>query len=158
MFVVWPHREGLAISPIKPDSHVFPVGGIGFRPIPCGKDRYRLEPENSCDNICTIRDLEDEIRTASGLSVNVVESVLGTLGRVWVETRDGRRLGACAVEISGRDVLNVRFVPDAPMREEDRECRIVVMTCGTIEAAEAEGSKKLFRLERDVTYIGKTSR
>ena len=260
---------------IKPDSHVFPVGGIGFRPIPCGKDRYRLEPENSCDNICTIRDLEDEIRTASGLSVNVVESVLGTLldvvpkfmartngcavrlgdlvtlkpcitgsldaangdidpkknhleiratispalryslknaplvnlaghtknfdrvmggnpaspeidkidseneilisckdiyvpeqsasearsdGRVWVETRDGRRLGACAVEISGRDVLNVRFVPDAPMREEDRECRIVVMTCGTIEAAEAEGSKKLFRLERDVTYIGKTSR
>ena len=259
---------------IKSDSYVFPDGGVGFRPIPCGKDRYRLEPENSNDNICTIRDLEDEIRQASGLSINVVESVLNTIldvvpkfmartngcavrlgnlvtlkpcitgtldaangklnqkknhleirstvspalryalakaplvnlsrnskgldrvnggsatspeidkidaenvfyvngreiyvpvqsadenrpdGRVWVETRDGRRLGGCAVEISGRDVLNVRFVPDAPMREEDRECRVVVQTCGTVEAAEAEGPKKLFRLSRDVMYIGETT-
>ena len=75
-------------------------------------------------------------------------------GRVWVETRTGRRLGACAVLSSGKDALHVRFVPDAPLREEDRECRVVVETCGTKEAAESDKPKLLFRLSRDVTYIG----
>ena len=256
---------------IKSDSHVFPDGGVRFYPIPCGKDRYRLKPENSNDNICTIRDLEEEIRAASGLSINMVESVLNTLldvvpkfmartngcavrlgdlvtlkpcitgtlnsgngkidpkknhleirataspalrytlakaplvnmarsasginkvlggdsrqrniidskneiyiggndiyvplqsakenrqdGRVWVETRDSKRLGACAVESSGPNVLNVHFVPDAPISEEDRKCRVVVETYGMKEAAEAKGAKTLFRLERNVTYIDET--
>ena len=256
---------------IKSDSFLFRDGGIGFRPIPCYKNKYRLEPENSKDNICTISDLADEIRQSSGLSVNVVETVLATLldvvpkfiaktngcavrlgnlvtlkpcitgtidyangkldaktnhleihatespalrhslakaklvnnarnsngldrvmggpcaspildkidaeneiavhgldiyvpqqpstshcerGRVWVETRTGRRLGACAVLRTGKDALAVRFVPDAPMREEDRECRVVVETCGTKEAAESDKPKLLFLLTRDVTYIG----
>ena len=77
-------------------------------------------------------------------------------GRVWVETRTGRRLGACSVLNSGKDLLIVRFVPDAPLREEDRECRVVVETCGTREAAESNRPKLLFRLSRDVTYIGET--
>lgn len=256
---------------IKPDSFLFRDGGIGFRPIPCYKNRYRLEPENSSDNICNISDLADEIRQSSGLSVNVVETVLATLldvvpkfiartngcavrlgnlvtlkpcitgtieyangkldakanhleiratespalrhslakaklvnnarnsngldsvlgasntspvrdkidaandmlvngvdiyvpmqpltvdggrGRVWVETRTGRRLGACTVISSGKDALTARFVPDAPLREEDRECRVVVETCGTKEAAESENPKFLFRLTRDVVYVG----
>ena len=258
---------------IKPDSFLFPDSGVGFRPIPCYKNRYRLEPENSTDNICTVSDLADEIRQSSGLSVNVVETVLATLldvvpkfiartngcavrlgnlvtlkpcitgtieyangkldaktnhleihatespalrhslakanlvntarnsngldrvlggpsmspvldkidtenditvcgvdiyvpnqpsttdsgcGRVWIETRTGRQLGACTVLKSGKDVLTVRFVPDAPLREEDRECRVVVETCGTKEAAESDKPKLLFRLSRDVTYIGST--
>jgi len=256
---------------IKSDSFLFPDSGVGFRPIPCYKNRYRLEPENSTDNICTISDLADEIRQSSGLSVNVVETVLATLldvvpkfiartngcavrlgnlvtlkpcitgtieyangkldakenhleihatespalrhslakaklvnnarnsngldsvfggpnaspvrdkidavndirvsgvdiyvpmqpsnmdegqGRVWVETRTGRRLGACTVLKSGKDALTVRFVPDAPLREEDKECRVVVETCGTKEKAESDKPKLLFRLSRDVTYIG----
>ncbi len=256
---------------IKSDSFLFPDGGVGFRPIPCGENRYRLEPENSKDNICNIGDLADDIRQSSGLSVNVVETVLATLldvvpkfiaktngcavrlgnlvtlkpcitgtidsangkldakknhleiratespalrhslakaklvnnsrssngldsvlggsntspvrdkidavhdmlvngvdiyvpsqpstadsgrGRVWVETRTGRRLGACAVLKSGKDALTARFVPDAPMHEEDRECRVVVETCGTQEAAESDKPKLLFRLSRDVTYVG----
>ena len=256
---------------IKPDSFLFPDSGVGFRPIPCYKNRYRLEPENSTDNICTVSDLADEIRQSSGLSVNVVETVLATLldvvpkfiartngcavrlgnlvtlkpcitgtieyangkldaktnhleihatespalrhslakanlvntarnsngldrvlggpsvspvldkidaenditvcgvdiyvpnqpsttdsgcGRVWIETRTGRQLGACTVLKSGKDVLTVRFVPDAPLREEDRECRVVVETCGTKEAAESDKPKLLFRLARDVTYVG----
>ena len=256
---------------IKSDSFLFPDGGVGFRPIPCYKNRYRLEPENSTDNICTVSDLAEEIRQSSGLSVNVVETVLATLldvvpkfiartngcavrlgnlvtlkpcitgtieyangkldaktnhleihatespalrhslakanlvniarnsngldrvlggpsaspvldkidaenditvcgvdiyvpnqpsttdsgcGRVWIETRTGRQLGACTVLKSGKDVLTVRFVPDAPLREEDRECRVVVETCGTKEAAESDKPKLLFRLARDVTYIG----
>lgn len=260
---------------IKPDSFLFPDSGVGFRPIPCYKNRYRLEPENSTDNICTINDLADEIRQSSGLSVNVVETVLATLldvvpkfiartngcavrlgnlvtlkpcitgtieyangkldaktnhleihatespalrhslakanlvntarnsngldrvlggpsvspvldkidaenditvcgvdiyvpnqpsttdsgcGRVWIETRTGRQLGACTVLKSGKDVLTVRFVPDAPLREEDRECRVVVETCGTKEAAESDKPKLLFRLARDVTYIGPVER
>ena len=256
---------------IKPDSFLFPDSGVGFRPIPCYENKYRLEPENSKDNICTVSDLADEIRQSSGLSVNVVETVLATLldvvpkfiartngcavrlgnlvtlkpcitgtieyangkldaktnhleihatespalrhslakanlvntarnsngldrvlggpsaspvldkidaendidvcgvdiyvpnqpsttdsgcGRVWIETRTGRQLGACTVLKSGKDVLTVRFVPDAPLREEDRECRVVVETCGTKEAAESDKPKLLFRLSRDVTYIG----
>ena len=256
---------------IKANSFLFPDSGVGFRPIPCYKNRYRLEPENSTDNICTINDLADEIRQSSGLSVNVVETVLATLldvvpkfiartngcavrlgnlvtlkpcitgtieyangkldakknhleihatespalrhslakanlvnnarnsngldrvlggpsaspildkidaenditvcgvdiyvpsqpsnvdkgqGRVWVETRTGRRLGACTVLKSGKDALTVRFVPDAPLREEDKECRVVVETCGTKEKAESDKPKLLFRLSRDVTYIG----
>ena len=79
-------------------------------------------------------------------------------GRVWVETRTGRRLGACTVLKSGKDVLTVRFVPDAPLREEDRECRVVVETCGTKEAAESDKPKLLFRLARDATYIGPVER
>ena len=259
---------------IKSDSFLFPDGGVGFRPIPCGKNRYRLEPENSNDNICNVKDLAEEIQQSSGLSVNVVETVLATLldvvpkfiartngcavrlgnlvtlkpcitgtidyangrldhknnhleiratespalrhslanaplvnnsrnsngldrvtggsskspaldkidaendmlvcgvdiyvpnqpsnvdkgqGRVWVETRTGgRRLGTCTVLKSGKDALTVRFVPDAPMREEDRACRVVVETCGTKEAAESDKPKLLFRLSRDVTYIGPT--
>lgn len=256
---------------IRTDSHLFPSNGTGFRPIPCYKNKYRLEPENSKDNICTVSDLADEIRQSSGLTVNVVETVLATLldvvpkfiarsngcavrlgnlvtlkpcitgtidyangkldakknhleiratespalrhslaranlvnnarnsngldsvqgclstssvldkidaehdmlvngvdiyvpcqpstadsgrGRVWVETRTGRRLGACTVLRSGKDALVVRFVPDAPLREEDRDCRVVVETCGTREAAEADKPKLLFLLARDVTYIG----
>ena len=256
---------------IKPDSFLFHDGGVGFRPIPCAKDRYRLELENSKDNICNLSDLADDIHQSSGLSVNIVETVLATLldvvpkfiartngcavrlgnlvtlkpcitgtidhangkldakknhleihatespalrhslaranlvnnarntngldrvlggpgaspvldqidaendievhgvdiyvppqpstsaggrGRVWVETRTGRRLGACTVLASGKDLISVRFVPDAPMREEDRECRIVVETCGTREAAESDRPKLLFLLSRDVTYIG----
>jgi len=257
---------------IKSDSYLFPEGGVRFRPIPCYKNKYRLEPENSTDNICNVSDLAEEIHQSSGLTVNVVETVLATLldvvpkfiartngcavrlgnlvtlkpcitgvidyangkldakknhleihatespalrhslakaplvnnarntigiekvlggsstdptpgnidaendiyisgvdmyvpkdqpsngdngqGRVWVETRTGRRLGACTVQEGGRDLLVVRFVPDAPMREEDRECRVVVETRGTKEAAESDKSKLLFRLERDVTYIG----
>ena len=258
---------------IKADSFLFPDGGVGFRPIPCYENKYRLEPENSTDNICTINDLADEIRQSSGLTVNVVETVLATLldvvpkfiartngcavrlgnlvtlkpcitgtidyangkldpkknhmeihatespalrhslanaplvnnarnsngldrvmggpsaspaldkidaeneifvngidiyvphqpstadggrGRVFVETRTGRRLGGCTVLWSGKDGAAVRFVPDAPMREEDRECRVVVETCGTQEAAESDKPKLLFRLTRDVTYIGPT--
>ena len=258
---------------IKSDSFLFPDSGVGFRPIPCYKNRYRLEPENSTDNICTVSDLADEIRQSSGLSVNVVETVLATLldvvpkfiartngcavrlgnlvtlkpcitgtieyangkldakknhleihatespalrhslakanlvnnarnsngldrvlggpsaspildkidsenditvcgvdiyvpkqpsnvdngqGRVWVETRTGRRLGACTVLKSGKDALAVRFVPDAPLREEDKECRVVVATCGTKEKAESDKPKLIFRLSRDVTYIGST--
>jgi hypothetical protein len=256
---------------IKPDSFLFQDSGIGFRPIPCYKNKYRLEPENSKDNICTVRDLADEIHESCGLTVNVVETVLATLldvvpkfiankngcsvrlgnlvtlkpcitgtieyangkldakknhleihaiespalrhslamaklvnnsrssngidrvfggpsksplldkidaenaidvhgvdiyvpeqqsnedkgqGRVWVETRTGRRLGACAVLKSGKDVITVRFVPDSPLHEEDRECRVVVETCGTKAAAESHKPKLLFRLARDVTYIG----
>ena len=256
---------------IKSDSFLFPDGGVGFNPIPCYKNKYRLEPENSTDNICTVSDLADEIRQSSGLSVNVVETVLATLldvvpkfiartngcavrlgnlvtlkpcitgtieyangklddkknhleihatespalrhslakaklvnnarnsngldsvlgasntspvrdkidaandmlvngvdiyvpmqpstvdggrGRVWVETRTGRRLGACTVIRSGKDALTARFVPDAPLRDEDRECRVVVETCGTQEAAESNKPKLLFRLTRDVTYVG----
>lgn len=256
---------------IKADSFLFPEGGVGFRPIPCGENRYRLEPENSKDNICTVSDLAEEIRQSSGLSVNVVETVLATLldvvpkfiartngcavrlgnlltlkpcitgtidsangkldpkknhleihatespalrhalanaplvnnarssngidkidggssthptldkidaendilvngidiyvpcqtsdadngqGRVWVETRNGKRLGACSVKEGGKDLLVVRFVPDAPMREEDRECRVVVETYGTKAAAEAAKPKLLFRFTRDVTYVG----
>jgi hypothetical protein len=256
---------------INSDSFLFSDGGVGFRPIPCYKNRYRLEPENSKDNICTLNDLADEIRQSSGLSVNLVETVLSTLldvvpkfiartngyavrlgnivtlkpcitgtieyangkldakknhleiraiespalrhalaranltntarhsngldrvlggpskspildkidaenditvcgvdiyvpnqpsnvekgqGRVWVETRTGRRLGACTVLNGGKDVLTVRFVPDAPLHDEDRECRVVVETCGTKEAAESDKPKLLFRLSRDVTYIG----
>ena len=258
---------------IKSDSFLFPEGGVGFRPIPCGENRYRLEPENSKDNICNVSDLADEIRQSSGLPVNVVETVLATLldvvpkfiartngcavrlgnlvtlkpcitgtidcangkldpkrnhleihatespalrhslakanlvnnarnangldrvlggpsaspvldkidsendidvcgvdiyvpsqpsnedkgqGRVWVETRTGRKLGSCTVLKSGKDILTVRFIPDAPMREEDRECRVVVETCGTEAAAESDKPKLLFRLARDVTYIGPT--
>ena len=258
---------------IKSNSFLFPDSGVGFRPIPCYKNRYRLEPENSTDNIYTVSDLADEIRQSSGLSVNVVETVLATLldvvpkfiartngcavrlgnlvtlkpcitgtieyangkldaktnhleihatespalrhslakaklvnnarnsngldsvlggsntspvrdkidavhdilvngvdiyvpcqpstadsgrGRVWVETRTGRRLGACTVLKSGKDAVTARFVPDAPLREEDRECRVVVETCGTREAAESDKPKLLFRLSRDVTYIGST--
>ena len=48
----------------------------------------------------------------------------------------------------------MRFVPDAPLHEEDRECRVVVETCGTKEAAESDKPKLIFRLSRDVTYIG----
>ena len=256
---------------IKAESSLFPDSGVSFRPVPCYKNSYRLEPENSKDNICTVSDLADEIRQSSGLSVNVVETVLATLldvvpkfiarrngcavrlgnlvtlkpcitgtieyangkldakknhleihatespalrhslaranlvnnarssngldrvlggpsaspaldkidaendiavhgvdiyvpdlpptadsgrGRVWIETRTGRRLGACAVLKSGKDVLTVRFVPDAPLHEEDRDCRVVVETCGTKEAAESDKPKLLFRLSRDVTYIG----
>ena len=256
---------------IKSDSYLFPDGGVGFRPIPCYENKYRLEPENSKDNICTVSDLADEIRQSSGLSVNVVETVLATLldvvpkfiartngcavrlgnlvtlkpfitgtidyangkldakknhleihatespalrhslaranlvnnarnsngldrvmggsstnpaidkidaendilvdgidtyvpsqssnadkgqGRIWVETRTGRKLGACTVLRSGKDAATVRFVPDAPLREEDRECRVVVETCGTKEAAESDKPKLLFRLSRDVTYVG----
>ena len=255
---------------IKSDSYLL-KGGVGFHPIPCYKKRYRLEPENSKDNICTVSDLEDEIRQSSGLSVSVVETVLATLldvvpkfiartngfavrlgnlvtlkpcitgtieyangkldstknhleihatespalrhslakaklvnnarssngidrvvggphsnkmldkidaentidvngidiyvpkqpsnmdngkGRVWVETRTGRRLGACTVLNGGKDLLVVRFVPDVPLREEDRECRVVVETCGTKAAAESNRPKLFFRLARDVTYIG----
>ena len=76
-------------------------------------------------------------------------------GRVWIETRDGRRLGACSVELpTGPDLITARFVPDAPMREEDRECRVVVETYATMEAAESDKPRCLFRLTRDVTYIG----
>ena len=75
-------------------------------------------------------------------------------GRIWVETRTGRKLGACTVLRSGKDAATVRFVPDAPLREEDRECRVVVETCGTKEAAESDKPKLLFRLSRDVTYVG----
>ena len=256
---------------IKSDSFLFPDGGVGFNPIPCYKNKYRLEPENSTDNICTVSDLADEIRQSSGLSVNVVETVLATLldvvpkfiartngcavrlgnlvtfkpcitgtieyangklddkknhleihatespalrhslakaklvnnarnsngldrvmggpsanptldkidaeneifvngidiyvpkqsanadtgqGRIWVETRTGRRLGGCTVLRSGKDGAAVRFVPDAPLRDEDRECRVVVETCGTQEAAESNKPKLLFRLTRDVTYVG----
>lgn len=256
---------------IKSDSFLFPDGGVGFRPIPCYKNKYRLEPENSTDNICTVSDLADEIRQSSGLSINVVETVLATLldvvpkfiartngcavrlgnlvtlkpcitgtieyangkldakknhleihatespalrhslakaqlvnnarnssgldrvlggsskspsldeidaeneifvngidiyvpqqpadadkglGRIWVETRAGRRLGGCTVLRSGKDGAVVRFVPDAPLREEDRECRVVVETCGTQEAAGSNKPKLLFRFSRDVTYIG----
>ena len=256
---------------IQADSFLFSDGGVGFRPIPCGENRYRLEPDNSKDNICTINDLADEIRQSSGLSVNVVETVLATLldvvprfiartngcavrlgnlvtlkpcitgtidyangkldskknhmevratespalryslakaklvnsarnshgldrvvggssnrpapdeidaendiyvsgvdiyvphppspadggrGRVWVETRNGRRLGACTILTSGKDAFRARFVPDAPMREEDRECRVVVETCGTQAAAESDKPKLLFRFTRDVTYVG----
>lgn len=256
---------------IKPDSLLFPENGVGFRPIPCYKKRCRLEPENSTDNIVNVSSLADEIQRASGLAVNVVDTVLATLldvvskfiatrngcavrlgnlvtlkpcitgtieyangeldakknhieihaiespasryslaqaklvnsarnsngidrvlggsgsrpvldeidaendmivsgvdiyvpiqpatadsgrGRVWVETRTGSRLGACAVQQSGKNALAVRFVPDAPLREEDRECRVVVETCGTKEAAEHGKPKLLFRLARDVTYVG----
>ena len=256
---------------IKAGSHLFPEGGVGFRPIPCGNGRYRLELENSADNICTVDDLAEEIQRASGLSINVVNTVLGTLlevvpafiarkngcavrlgnlvtlkpcitgaldaangrldpkkhrleihatespalrhalaqaplmnlernanelsrifggpsaqperdridaeneilvngsdiyvpcqpadadsgkGRVWVETRAGRRLGGCAVLTNGPNLLTVRFVPDAPLHEADRECRVVVETCGTQAKAEAEGPKRLSRLTRDVTFIG----
>jgi len=256
---------------IKSDSHLFHDGGVGFRPIPCYENKYRLEPENSKDNICNVSDLAEEIHQSSGLSVNVVETVLATLldvvprfiartngcavrlgnlvtlkpcitgtieyangkldakknhleihatespalrhslakanlvnnarnsngldrvlggsrksptrdkidaeneifvngidiyvprqpanvdkgqGRIWVETRTGRRLGGCTVLRSGKDSAAVRFVPDAPLREEDRECRVVVETCGTQEAAESNKPKLLFRLTRDVTYVG----
>lgn len=256
---------------IKPDSSLFQDGGIGFRPIPCYKNKYRLEPENTTDNIYTLSDLADDIRSSCGLAVNVVDSVLDALldvvpkfiankngcavrlgnlvtlkpcitgtieyangkldakknhleiraiespalrhslalaklvnnsrnsncidrvfggpsksplrdkidaendmdvhgvdiyvpeqrsnedkgqGRVWVETRTGRRLGGCAVQKSGKDVITVRFHPDVPLHEEDRECRVVVETCGTKAAAESHKPKLLFRLARDVTYIG----
>ena len=46
---------------------------------------------------------------------------------------------------------NVGF---AVAHEEDRDCRVVVETCGTKEAAESDKPKLLFRLSRDVTYIG----
>ena len=254
---------------IKPNS--FPEGGVNFRPIPCGGIRYRLEPENSRDNICNVGDLAEEIHQSSGLSVNVVQTVLATLldvvprfiartngcavrlgnlvtlkpcitgtinyangkldskanhleiratespalrhslakaplvnnarssngldrvmgcennlkfdkidaentiqihgkdiymaphpanadrgrGRVWVETRDGRMLGVCSVEFPvGPDLVTARFVPDAPMREEDRECRVVLETYATKEAAESDKPRLLFRLMRDVTYVG----
>ena len=256
---------------ISSDSHLFPDGGVEFRPVPCGGTKYRLEPKNSRDNICNIADLSDEIHQASGLSVNVVETVLATLldvvprfiartngcavrlgnlvtlkpsitgsinyangaldpkrnhleiratespalryalskavlmnsvrgsngidkviggsrtspengkidaeneihvsgvdtyvpsqpadadggkGRMWVETRTGRRLGACSVLRSGKDGCAVCFVPDAPMRAEDRECRIVVETYGTPEAAESDKPKCLFRFTYDVTFVG----
>ena len=64
------------------------------------------------------------------------------------------RLGACTVLKSGKDAFTARFVPDAPLRKEDRECRVVVETCGTREAAESDKPKLLFRLTRDVTYVG----
>ena len=254
---------------IKPNS--FPEGGVNFRPIPCGGIRYRLEPENSRDNICELSELAEDIHQTSGLSVTVVQTVLSTLldvvpkfiartngcavrlgnlvtlkpcitgtieyangkldakknhleiratespalrhslakaklvnnarnsngldrvmggsstspaldkidaendilvsgidiyvphqsakedngrGRIWVETRTGRWLGACTVLRSGKDGATVRFNPDVPMREEDRDCRVVVETCGTQEAAESDKPKLLFRLSRDVTYVG----
>ena len=40
------------------------------------------------------------------------------------------------------------------VHEADRECRVVVETCGTQAKAEAEGPKRLSRLTRDVTFIG----
>ena len=252
-------------------SSIFPEGGVGFLPIPCGQNRYRLELENSRDNICDVGDLAEEIHQSSGLAVNVVQTVLATLldvvpkfiartngcavrlgnlvtlkpcitgtidyangtldskknhleiratespalrhslakaplvnnarstngldrvmggqdntkrdkidventlqihgkniyvtphqanadcggGRVWIEARDGRRLGACSVELpTGPDLITARFVPDAPMREEDRDCRVVVETYATKEAAESDKPRLLFRLTRDVTYIG----
>ena len=60
------------------------------------------------------------------LKLHSARPVISPPRRVWVETRSGRRLGAYTVLKSGKDVLDVRFIPDAPMREEDRECRVVV--------------------------------
>ena len=80
----------------------------------------------------------------------------GTQGCVWIETLDGKRLGRCAVLVSGRDLLTVRFVPDKPVGECD--ARIVVETYGTEEAAEIGDKSAFARYFRTVKLLACAAR
>lgn len=158
---------------IKSGRFLFRSGGVGIRPIP-----YY---ENFKDNICITRTIEYangkldtkknhlEIHTTESPALrhslakaNLVDicvpnqssTAKSRQGRMWGETRTGRQLGAFTVLNSGKGTLTMCFVLDVPMREEYRECRFVVETCGTKEAGDSDKLKLLFRLSRDVTYIG----
>ena len=73
-------------------------------------------------------------------------------GRVWIETLDGVRLGRCAVlPNSGRDLLVVRFVPDAPVAP--CEARIVVETYGTKEAVAAGDESSFARYSHKIKIV-----
>ena len=72
-------------------------------------------------------------------------------GRAWLETRDGEMLGRCDVTLSGGAYLRLRLHLDAPPRV--RDCRLVIETCGTAEAA-ADPSSPILSYRRNVRFVG----
>ena len=72
-------------------------------------------------------------------------------GRAWLETRDGEMLGRCDVTEEGCELLHLRLHLDAPPGT--RDCRLVLETCGTDEAA-ANPKSPLFSYRRNVRFVG----
>ena len=98
-------------------------------------------------------DAEHEISVA-GQNIYLPLSSAGDVearGRAWLETRDGEMLGRCDVTLSGSEYLRLRLRLDAPPRV--RDCRLVIETYGTAEAA-ADPSYPVFSYRRNVRFVG----
>lgn len=135
-------RDALANAPLTNTAR----SSVGIERLNGGHDKHPMR-----DTIDAVNDI-----LASGTDIYVPCQKArdnDARGSVYVETRDGRRLGGCDVLSSGPNVLQLRFHPDAPIPEEDRECRMVVLTCGTKEAANLPGKPVISRLTYDVTFI-----
>ena len=72
-------------------------------------------------------------------------------GRAWLETREGEMLGRCDVTLSGGAYLRLRIRLDALPRV--RDCRLVIETYGTAEAA-ADPSSPILSYRRNVRFVG----
>lgn len=72
-------------------------------------------------------------------------------GRAWLEAMDGKMLGRCDVTLSGGEYLRLRLRLDA--LPSVRDCRLVIETCGTAEAA-ADPSSPIMSYRRNVRFVG----
>lgn len=72
-------------------------------------------------------------------------------GRIWLETLDGVRLGGFDVLSADRSLVRARLRLDAPPQM--RDCRLVIETYGTQEAAES-GTAPLYSYRRNVRFVG----
>ena len=73
-------------------------------------------------------------------------------GCAWLETRQGEMLGRCDVTLSGGEYLRLRLRLDAPPSV--RDCRLVIETYGTEEAA-LDPSAPILSYRRNVRFVGK---
>lgn len=98
-------------------------------------------------------DAENEI-TVTGQNIYLPPpSASGAQARgcAWLETREGEMLGRCDVTLSGGEYLRLRLRLDAPPSV--RDCRLVIETCGTAEAA-LDPSAPILSYRRNVRFVG----
>lgn len=98
-------------------------------------------------------DAENEI-VVFGRSIYLPPSSAGDAearGRAWLETREGEMLGRCDVTLLDGAYLRLCLHLDAP--PSDRDCRLVIETYGTAEAA-ADPSSPILSYRRNVRFVG----
>ena len=97
-------------------------------------------------------DAENDI-AVFGRNIYLPESADGAnvRGCAWLETREGEMLGRCEVTLSGGEYLRLRLRLDAPPSV--RDCRLVIETYGTAEAA-LDPSAPILSYRRNVRFVG----